>query len=99
MENDREQQIRERAYALWEQEGRPQGDDLRHWLAALTEFGAEGQAQDTMTENTSVLGDPEGDAGAADIAANRGAKSSQAMAQITTGEEDSHSAVQHAEGP
>jgi hypothetical protein len=58
MENDRESQIRDRAYALWEQEGRPQGDDLRHWLAALAEFGSESLTEDTIAENTSVLGEP-----------------------------------------
>lgn len=34
----REQAIRERAYAIWEQEGRPQGRDLDHWLQAETEI-------------------------------------------------------------
>lgn len=29
-----EQQIRERAYALWEQEGYPQGRDQIHWNMA-----------------------------------------------------------------
>ena len=27
--------IRESAYFLWEQDGRPEGQDLRYWLAAL----------------------------------------------------------------
>ena len=27
--------VRESAYYLWEQDGRPEGQDLRYWLAAL----------------------------------------------------------------
>lgn len=30
-----EDAIRQTAYALWEQEGRPQGQAERHWLLAL----------------------------------------------------------------
>ncbi len=29
-----EEQIREMAYAIWEQEGRPEGKDLEHYLRA-----------------------------------------------------------------
>ena len=28
------QKVRERAYAIWEQEGRPEGQAERHWLEA-----------------------------------------------------------------
>ena len=31
--------ISRRAYELWEREGRPEGSDLRHWLAAEQELG------------------------------------------------------------
>ncbi len=31
---EREQRIRERAYHLWEQDGRPQGRDLEYWERA-----------------------------------------------------------------
>ena len=30
----KEEVIRERAYAIWEEEGRPEGCDLDHWLRA-----------------------------------------------------------------
>ena len=33
------QQIAERAYQLWETEGRPFGRDLEHWFQAETELG------------------------------------------------------------
>jgi Protein of unknown function (DUF2934) len=35
----REQAIRERAYAIWEEEGRPDGRDLDHWRRAEEEIG------------------------------------------------------------
>ncbi|HVS52715.1 MAG TPA: DUF2934 domain-containing protein [Opitutaceae bacterium] len=34
--------ISRRAYELWEQEGRPDGNDLRHWLQAEQELGERG---------------------------------------------------------
>ena len=36
-----EQVIRERAYALWEQEGRPEGRSLAHWFKAEAELAIE----------------------------------------------------------
>ena len=36
-----EEAIRERAYALWEQDGRPEGRSLVHWSQAESEIGAE----------------------------------------------------------
>ncbi|GIK83260.1 MAG: hypothetical protein BroJett024_43650 [Alphaproteobacteria bacterium] len=33
--------IRERAYLLWEREGRPEGKALEHWLCAEAELCAE----------------------------------------------------------
>ena len=33
--------ISERAYAIWEQEGRPDGKALDHWLQAEAEIGSE----------------------------------------------------------
>lgn len=35
-----EQQIRERAYAIWQQEGCPNGRELDHWLAAEHEHAS-----------------------------------------------------------
>jgi len=31
---DREQELRERAYRIWEEEGRLNGNDREHWLRA-----------------------------------------------------------------
>jgi hypothetical protein len=35
---DGEQAVRERAYAIWEEEGRPEGCHLDHWLRAEAEI-------------------------------------------------------------
>lgn len=34
------EEISRRAYELWENEGRPEGNDMRHWLQAEQELGA-----------------------------------------------------------
>jgi hypothetical protein len=35
-----EDRIRQRAYEIWEREGRPHGEDLKHWLQAFQEIVA-----------------------------------------------------------
>lgn len=37
-----EERIRQRAYEIWEQEGRPHGDDLKHWMQAFKEIAERG---------------------------------------------------------
>jgi len=44
MSESREQAVRERAYALWEQDGRPEGRSVAHWSQAEAEIGAEQSA-------------------------------------------------------
>ncbi len=39
-----EDRIRQRAYEIWEREGRPHGEDLKHWLRAFQEIAASGEA-------------------------------------------------------
>ena len=41
MLDPQEQAIRERAYALWEQDGRPEGRSLAHWFKAEAELSIE----------------------------------------------------------
>lgn len=50
--NEREENIRRRAYEIWEQEGRPHGQDMKHWLQAFKEFGdqADGAARRASTK-------------------------------------------------
>ena len=42
-----EQEIARRAYAIWEQEGRPHGRNLDHWLKAERELN--GQTSPTLS--------------------------------------------------
>ncbi len=41
MADDREDRIRERAQQIWEKEGRPEGQQDRHWSEASAEIDAE----------------------------------------------------------
>ncbi len=41
MSPDREEKIRQRAYELWEAEGRPEGRQAEHWQRAAREIEAE----------------------------------------------------------
>lgn len=41
MTDPNEQAIRDRAYAIWEREGRPQGCERDHWLQAVWELSGE----------------------------------------------------------
>jgi hypothetical protein len=41
MRIDNEAAVRERAYYIWEREGRPQGRELQHWQAAVRELSLE----------------------------------------------------------
>jgi hypothetical protein len=42
--------VSRRAYELWENEGRPEGCDLRHWLQAEQELGASQSGGDRSAE-------------------------------------------------
>jgi hypothetical protein len=43
MPEQKEQAIRERAYAIWKEEGCPDGKDLEHWLRAEAEINSDDQ--------------------------------------------------------
>jgi hypothetical protein len=45
----KEQTIRERAYAIWEEEGRPDGKHLEHWRRAEDEVNSAGEASKNKT--------------------------------------------------
>ncbi|MGF7148080.1 hypothetical protein FHS96_001689 [Sphingomonas zeicaulis] len=49
MSNDRERRVRDRAYALWEREGRPSGRHDEHWFRASREIAAETLSDETVT--------------------------------------------------
>ena len=37
-----EESVRIAAYYIWEKEGRPDGEDLRHWFLAIAELSSNG---------------------------------------------------------
>ncbi len=43
MENQNEEAIRDRAYALWVEAGSPEGDDQRFWHEAERQLSREGE--------------------------------------------------------
>jgi hypothetical protein len=43
-----ERRVRERAYVIWEREGRPEGDPERHWARAEEELRAEEEERDRV---------------------------------------------------
>ena len=57
-----ERRIRDRAYAIWEREGRPKGKDRQHWEQATRELDAE---RDPARQVEAPSDDPPGEAGAA----------------------------------
>jgi hypothetical protein len=44
MPQDRDQLIRDRAYHIWERDGRPHGREAAHWQQAVSEIEAEERA-------------------------------------------------------
>jgi hypothetical protein len=60
MAQDREQRIRERAHAIWEQEGRPHGRQEDHWRQASQEVGDELFEQPGAGENQERPGSLDG---------------------------------------
>jgi hypothetical protein len=62
MAAERERRIRERAYAIWEREGRPHGKDLEHWRRAEAEIAA-GERPPGATGDDGAVAAAEPDAG------------------------------------
>jgi hypothetical protein len=55
-ERDMEERIRERAYYIWLQEGRPEGRDKEHWELAKAQIVAEEQQQADQSDKTPIPG-------------------------------------------
>ena len=53
MHTSHENDIRDRAYALWQQDGSPEGREWDHWLRAERELSEEGRL-DTSEEAAEV---------------------------------------------
>jgi len=61
MNSDREHKVRERAYQIWEREGRPEGREDEHWAQAEREIeseGAAGSSSGDAATNVTAADDP-----------------------------------------
>ena len=52
--NDTEDQVRQRAFELWEQRGRPEGYEAEFWLQAERELTGEGNSRDISANAASA---------------------------------------------
>ncbi|AZO30889.1 MULTISPECIES: DUF2934 domain-containing protein [Mesorhizobium] len=52
----REERIRQRAYELWEKEGKPEGADLRFWEQAMDEIDQEDQRKSPSDKRQRAAG-------------------------------------------
>lgn len=51
---DRETEVRERAYAIWENEGKPDGQQIEHWERAEKQINGEFAPGDAMIEGGDI---------------------------------------------
>ncbi|WP_173931862.1 DUF2934 domain-containing protein [Chelativorans sp. Marseille-P2723] len=49
--SERDEKIRQRAYEIWEAEGRPEGREAEHWARASQEIEAESAPNSAETDN------------------------------------------------
>ena len=54
-DRDSEHAVRERAYYIWEREGRPEGQAEAHWLSAAREHSGDGPADEFMEDEEKIL--------------------------------------------
>lgn len=54
MADEKIDQLRSRAYQIWEREGRPQGRDLEHWLETERELEAEDRKHSAKKEEAGL---------------------------------------------
>lgn len=51
--NDEEERIRQRAFELWEEAGRPEGKEYTHWIRARKEIAEEREREARSSDRTS----------------------------------------------
>lgn len=94
MATDKTEKIRQRAYEIWENEGRPEGAADRHYAQAIDELMGDDEhetLQDLIDED-----DKEDDVRSQ---ASRNPAHAAPVVGITTGEEDTSSVGRGTEGP
>ncbi|MBY4627828.1 DUF2934 domain-containing protein [Rhizobium croatiense] len=108
MATDKHEQIRRRAYEIWEAEGRPEGADLRHWMQACDELAGEDEyetLQDLLDQDDrddAALLQGAGESGDLDRprpGLGQGAGATPPDIEITTGEKPSRQKIRETEGP
>lgn len=57
MSDDREEQLRSRAYQIWQSEGEPSGREEEHWQEAARQLGAEGGQEAEASASSIVSSD------------------------------------------
>jgi hypothetical protein len=68
---DHENRVRERAYLLWESDGKPHGRDVEYWERARQLIGTEDSAGGALPSNSANTEDPPRKAGVGDVAIKR----------------------------
>ncbi|MBX4958737.1 DUF2934 domain-containing protein [Rhizobium lentis] len=105
---DKHEQIRRRAYEIWEAEGRPEGADLRHWMQACDELAGEDEHEtlrDLLEQDDrddAALLQAAGESGDLDrprAGPDQVAGTSTPDIEMTTGEEASRRKIRETEGP
>ncbi|TCL66319.1 DUF2934 domain-containing protein [Rhizobium sp. BK251] len=108
---DKHEQIRRRAYEIWENEGRPEGAAFRHWMQAFDEIEGNNEhetMQDLIDEDdyddiartrNSSLQDATHEGRRAERKQDAPKDSSPPHVEITTGEEPVQQKVKGIEGP
>lgn len=56
--NIAEESVRIAAYYIWEKEGRPDGEDLRHWYLAIAEISSNGNSQPKRAAKKASIAKP-----------------------------------------
>ncbi|MBY5459059.1 DUF2934 domain-containing protein [Rhizobium leguminosarum] len=105
---DKHEQIRQRAYEIWEAEGRPDGADQRHWLQACDELAGEDEHEtlqnllDEDDRDDAALLQGAGESGDLDRRRARPVQAAVAPVpdiEMTTGEKPSRRKIRKTEGP
>ncbi|MBY3072993.1 DUF2934 domain-containing protein [Rhizobium laguerreae] len=105
---DKHEQIRRRAYEIWEAEGRPDGADQRHWLQACDELAGEDEHEtlqnllDEDDRDDAALLQGAGESGDFDLPRTwpvEAAKAPVPDIEMTTSEKPSWRKIRKTEGP
>ncbi|MGQ3215754.1 MAG: DUF2934 domain-containing protein [Shinella sp.] len=98
MNMSRYDQIRQRAYEIWQAEGSPSGSAVRHWTMAEAEIDWAGEAS-VPFKGFSVLGERDANDVGGDHAASAERADIGGEVSITAGKEPPRRKIKQTEGP